>query len=326
MSAGLFNRDAQVGVEQAWHGKTKVVPVVTRELAHPFEVFPVQLQTVTGIPVKESILIASDDNLPVGKSFAKSYVPNTIAGFWDTLEQGLDGIPFDVESAGSIFDRSRIFASVKVDAGFSIGARQFNQFLTLVDSFDATTSLTALYNNVCVVCANTFAATLSAGNKIARAKHTKNFISNADKVKQAIEDYFAEAKAFETHARAMDAAPISADAARNLFAGLVSRDAKPLSTRASNTVDRLVTLFAKGAGNTGATRLDAFSAVTDYYSHESSGGDDRMKQFISGTYGAGATAKREAFAVLTSDDATLATTQRGARVLDLTASVASSLN
>jgi len=61
-------------------------------------------------------------------------------------------------------------------------------------------------------------------------------------------------------------------------------------------------LFQRGAGNNGETLLDAFSAVTDYYSHESSGGADqpgfRMKQTISSEFGSASRKKQDFFNAL----------------------------
>jgi hypothetical protein len=57
-------------------------------------------------------------------------------------------------------------------------------------------------------------------------------------------------------------------------------------------------LFRGGAGNKGLTLADAFSAITDFYSHESAG-EDKSKQFVSSEFGDGARSKREGMAFLT---------------------------
>ena len=75
-----------------------------------------------------------------------------------------------------------------------------------------------------------------------------------------------------------------------------------MSSRTFNTVTRLAELFQRGAGNNGETLLDAFSAVTDFYSHESSGGADqpgfRVKQALSSEFGSASRKKQDFFSNL----------------------------
>lgn len=61
----------------------------------------------------------------------------------------------------------------------------------------------------------------------------------------------------------------------------------------------MVTLFQDARqGNHGRDAADLFSAVTDYYTHESSSGEDKQRQFVSSEYGAGLQRKQDFFAVL----------------------------
>ena len=72
-----------------------------------------------------------------------------------------------------------------------------------------------------------------------------------------------------------------------------------LSTRVYNAVNESIfPLFVSGKGNKGENLADVFSAFTDYYTHESAGGDDKMKQFVSSEFGNGATKKQEAMKFL----------------------------
>jgi hypothetical protein len=64
-----------------------------------------------------------------------------------------------------------------------------------------------------------------------------------------------------------------------------------------------VELFQSGAGNRGENMADLLSGFTDYYSHESSGGEDRMKQVVSSEFSNGAAwgKKQEAFGIITNE-------------------------
>jgi hypothetical protein len=55
--------------------------------------------------------------------------------------------------------------------------------------------------------------------------------------------------------------------------------------------------------------------VTDYYTHNSSGGKNLMRQLMSSDYGAGLVAKREFFNLLQDTDDRLEMIERGAELL-----------
>ncbi len=88
------------------------------------------------------------------------------------------------------------------------------------------------------------------------------------------------------------------------------------STRSQNIVNRLTELFSNGAGNKGKDRSDIFNAVTDYYSHESSGGDSMEKQFVSSEFGTGAKRKQEFFEIMRNEDSFLKTEELGALLVN----------
>jgi len=77
----------------------------------------------------------------------------------------------------------------------------------------------------------------------------------------------------------------------------------------------LLKLHVHGKGNRGATLADSFSAVTDYYTHHSSGGDNHMRQVLSSEYGAGRDAKQEFFMVLSDEERYTKTVDHGELIL-----------
>lgn len=330
-------RDRQASPNMAWHGLTTICNPVTKECAFPWEVEAVKVHLPDGSPLVLSedgkrknvqILVASDDGKPIGLPFTESYVYNTTQRFWDTIHSALEGVPFTVESAGSLKNRSRIFASVKVADDWKIGEREFKDFLSFLDSFDKSISYESHYSSHCIVCANTAAMSIQdAINRLAKgnpnafrskARHSKNFTSNVDKVKQAVEDFIGVRSLFKTALEEFASKPITSVKARETFMGFVADEkTEEASTRAINTVERLSELFAGGKGNSGKTRLDAFSAVTDFYSHESSGGENKIKQWESSEFGSGRRKKEEFFDLLSGSENRLKEVQkRGAMLLN----------
>ena len=116
------------------------------------------------------------------------------------------------------------------------------------------------------------------------------------------------------------------DQARNLFAGWMIRSTggnqeRDLGPKTLVKVNRMTDLFESGAGNTGSNRADAFSAVTDYYTHESTrgNGNNVTRQVFSSEYGLGRMAKQNFWNVIRSDKAVSSFVTSGKKALSLVA-------
>lgn len=308
MSHEMKFRDAQTGLTQAWHGLTEVVDVITQKVAFPWELkeMPVYVHTgkLTKVPGFK-VFVASDDKLLCGKPMAETYQALSNAEFWETATEALEGTGAIVESAGTIMDRSRRFITIKLaDDQKTIGGRTFKHRISFIDSIDGTTHFYAVNTSVCVVCANTARMVMGdmTGEFRFKLKHTKGLRAKIEGMSSQIENMLGVRAQFEAALQMAANEPLVESNARNLFAGWLGTDAEKLSTRAVNTVDRLTGLYRKGAGNNGQTLLDGVSAVTDFYSHESSGGEDkagfRWKQELSSEFGAGARAKTDFLSAL----------------------------
>ena len=107
--------------------------------------------------------------------------------------------------------------------------------------------------------------------------------------------------------------------AQSLFTGFLMRNnpKQGLSTRCLNTVDSLNTLFKKGKGNRGENYADAFSAVTDYYTHNSTRGNgkNRLNQYVSSEFGLGRMNKSAFWTVVNNEDLRAKTIERGTKLL-----------
>jgi hypothetical protein len=296
MAAHIENRDSQTGLEMAWHGLTKVVPQVTLDNAFTFEIE----RTPFAECPEWSFFKCSDDNKMAGVPVAETYSTMTNSRFWETIQNSTGGCGAVVESAGTLFNRSRRFATVKLSTDnneFKVGNRTFKNRLSFLDSIDGSTNFYGINSSVCVVCANTFNMALrdkSAEFKF-KVRHSKNFMPKIENMEKAIESFIGTTAHFKAAMENAEAYAINEAAARQLFTGWIGSS----STRSENTAERLTHLFNFGAGNSGRTLLDVFSAVTDFYSHESSGGSEfagfRQKQALSSEFGSGARKKTELF-------------------------------
>lgn len=178
-------------------------------------------------------------------------------------------------------------------------------YINLLNSVDTSWTLFANASETRTVCYNTATANLIEGG--ASCKHTP----------EALQQFIANfpltlAEALTTHKGSaneylqMAGIPLTASQAQQFFAALVS--AGKLSTRGANLAsDKLVPLFLKGRGCYGQTAADAYNAVTEYYTHNSSAESNAPD-------GAADLRKREARTLLLSDELP-ATLEKGKKLL-----------
>jgi hypothetical protein len=305
MPANLENRDIQAGLEMAWHGMTKIVPVINFADAFPFDIERKPLFTENQEELQGwSYFRCTDDGKPVGKPVPETYSAVTNERFWEIVQNAVGGTGAVIESAGTVFDRCRRFVTVNLQTDldtFKVGDRVFKNRFSLLDSIDQSTNLYGVNSSTCVVCSNTFAMAMGdrSGEFRFKLRHSKNLVPKIENMEKAIDQFIGVTAQFQQALKIANEIPVKLDQARPLFAGWIAEETNGLSTRSFNTVGRLTELFTRGAGNRGETLLDAFSAVTDFYSHESSGGQDqpgfRMKQTISSDFGAAAKRKQDFF-------------------------------
>lgn len=299
------------------------------------------------------LVCTDDDSIIIGKPVhCETYTVLTNKSFLEIVQKTMDKIRGSfVASLGSVCARARIFVSLAIprDLGtiddaisarvnakaktLSIGAagREFEFYLNFLSSHDKSAPFTVVLSSICTVCNNTFNMNLTDkdGAKLRISiPHTKNMATALENVPEIIDAFFVSAQKFIEVMTALEQIPISASDAKAFFTGFLFEKDKSqsdngqseaeeneISTRRANQIDRLTSLFVSGKGNAGQNLCDVFSAVTDYYSHENSGGDDKEKQIASSEFGNGAAMKAYAFAILQDDKKTAKLIAKGQKVL-----------
>ena len=307
MSHEITNIDRQQGLVNAWHKLTQIKPDLSLDNCwlNDWEIVKEPLFISRDRKSDYYMLTASDNpNIHIGVPFANSYVPIINSAFIDCIRNavmGIDGLK--LASVGSVMGRNRVFISFEIGkANFTYGKRDFECALNFGNGHDKGQTFWANTSNIISVCLNTFNMNLrhKSKNVNVRIRHTKNSQIKLDNVEDIVAGALGAQAEFKNIFENLLDIKSDAGEARNVFAGFIGKG-EEMSTRAVNTVDRLTTLFISGAGNEGKNRADQFCAITDLYSHESSGGDDRMKQWVSSEFGSGATKKREFLDAITSD-------------------------
>lgn len=332
MSHNISKIDRQQGIRQAWHGLTEIFTkiVLGQSWLANWDVAKRPLyRNVNGVFAETDaceLYCTDKPEITVGKPVdCQTYGVISNADFLRVCQEAIDLIPgATVESVGSVCERSRIFVSISLPevAEFTAAGRKWIPNLNFLSSHDKSAPFVVNASTICTVCDNTFRMNLAAGNGKgefrASVVHSKNAIKRLENIPDLVDAYCGTQAKFAAIMETLGNKEVaSPDNARAFFTGFLSvpdatsgrklianhdRNALELSTRRTNQVDRLTELFRFGKGNAGQTRADLFSAVTDYYSHESAGGTENPdKQVASSEFGSGQTFKARAFDVLQVD-------------------------
>ncbi|HYG53555.1 MAG TPA: DUF932 domain-containing protein [Flavobacteriales bacterium] len=345
MSHQIEETDAQWGTDMAWHKLTVIKPELSLEenWLTQWDVKPVELVTINEenapVPSGYSILRCTDNGKHVGKPFDPStYTVIDNKTFLELLKKSFAGTKIKVVSTVSMQNRNLVAVSIRLDnlKDFKVAGREFEAYLNMGNGLANGMPLWARTGNHCVVCKNTFdSALVSGGKEVAvRYKHSKNMSAQIENLPQIIDAAIGVQREFAEAFNSLAKVPCGLIQAERVFTGFLTsendlkrakelgksaRQSDVISTRSKNTAARLTELFSRGAGNRGKDFADVFSAVTDFYTHESSGGDNAWKQFESSEFGSGLRKKQEFFELVTVPKSRDTLEERGARVLELPA-------
>ena len=326
---GITKRDKQQARHMGWHGLTEInadLDLKNNWLTQ-WDIQEVGLQTPDGIEVPFKILTGTDDNEIIGKPFAGTYTPVSNKQFLDMITEAISGVKGAVvESVGSVCNRGRVFVSISIKGmdKFKVGDREFMDYLNFGNGHDQTSAVWANASNICTVCDNTFSMNLNGEQEIKiKVKHSKDVAVRLENISEVIDAYAGTQAKFKAEFDRLMNEPLKTDNARNLFAGWMirsnSEEGKDLGPKTLTKVNRVTELFESGRGNTGSNRADAFSAVTDYYTHESTrnAGRNVQRQLFSSEYGLGRMAKTDFWNVIRNDDRVNAYVANGKKALAL---------
>jgi hypothetical protein len=323
MARNSFKYDEQWGLVQAWHNDTKVKPELTLENNYltTWDIVPVELiENLKEITLPDgsiayqgdksglSRLVCSDNHaIKIGQGYNPlTFSPINNAKFIELVRQSISGTSHKIVSVGSVRNRGRVFLSIELMGmeTFKAAGRNFSAYLNFGNGHDKSSVIWVNTSNTAVVCDNTYSINLvSVENKASaeneddisiRQRHTKNADIKLPEIAKLVDKAIGVQGEFAIELDKLAEIEIVKTDAKALFAGFIGRNsvAEKLSTRATNTVDKLLELHVNGRGNNGRDLADAFNAVTDFYSHFSSGGKNINRQIVSSEYGSGLVAKQ----------------------------------
>jgi Domain of unknown function (DUF932) len=333
MAHNIKKYDRQEGTKMGWHNLTQVREVITTKAnwLREWDIVPVTLDK-KGQPTKYRVLEASDvPGLEIGSAYnSETFEPISNLDFLRMVEDCLGGTDHKIVSVGSVRNRGRVFLSVELAnvEKFCAAGRDFSAFLNFGNGHDKSSVWFVNTSNTCTVCDNTYTINLftseqdRAGRRNdirATLRHYPGAIKKFPELAALVDKAVGVQAEFAVTLEGLANTPVKVDTARELFAGFLGRELAPSATEltdlAEKRTNRLVDLFQTGRGNNGENLADAFSAVTDFYTHESVRGGDQERQFLSSEYEHGARAKREFLNILTTPERFSETVTRGNQLL-----------
>ncbi len=331
MGHKISKRDQQTGTSQAWHGKTRVeenIEVDNNYLTEwDVERRPLTYVNSDGVSCKTGfdILVSNDDEQQIGRPISPHYKPITNKMFLDLVSDAMNRMPSaKIESVGSVCNRGKVFVTVSLQdhKTFKAGHREFNDFLNFGNSHDQTSKLWINNTNICTVCDNTFNYNLhDTKNLVGSTVHRGDIEVKLADMSRIVDVFLETQEDFKIKFTNLLKKNIDKQEATNLFAGFLTRNSPSsgISPQCLTTINSLNTLFVKGRGNRGESYADAFSAVTDYYTHNSTRGQGKniANQYVSSEFGLGKINKQRFWSVINDDQLVAKTIERGTKLLSI---------
>jgi phage/plasmid-like protein (TIGR03299 family) len=230
-------------------------------------------------------LIRDDDFTQLG-FVSKNYevVQNTVLkGLINPLvSEGL----LEIKNTGWIKGGRLVFVQAQMSEEFSIAGESHQGMLTLLNSHDGSTQLSAGVTDVRVICQNTFAMAYSEMST--RLQHKLGVNERALGITETLEYVNTQMKMFQDAAETLSSTKATTAQVERVFRAAYGK-------KQDETVrnwDELWALYRNGRGNEGTTLWDAFNAVTEFSSHKSR--KEEGSRFAYSNFGSGATIARRA--------------------------------
>jgi len=256
-----------------------------------FAVEQTPIMGCNGMDIKShKLLFRSDDNQPLGV-VGSGYVPiqNSHAfSFMDVLAEK-HGATY--EYGAVIKGGRRILIQARLGNPFDVRpGDKVEQFVTLVNSHDGSTSLRAFFTPIRLFCMNQLSIALAKATSAINLRHTANIefrIRDALQVFNLSGEYFAvfKQKAAYLSQKIVDTAMV------NRFLDEVMKDTG--STKNENQRQDVVRLFENGKGNGRGTAWDLWNGMTEFIDHERGSNPD--KRLESSMFGQGSHLKQASF-------------------------------
>jgi hypothetical protein len=191
---------------------------------------------------------------------------------FDAFQEALEGIPYDIVSAGTLGGLSFFFASVKFKEDFNIklpDGSECKAYFSLFTSHNGTKNASYYDTTHRTVCMNSVRSSLQArGEQGFNITHTKNASVRIHDMAKIVNNVFHGRRQFEEKMAELYSLECDLSKAEKFTAGYLAEktDAKEkLSTRSLNQMRDIVSLAWNGAGNRGGNFFYLSQGATEFW-------------------------------------------------------------
>ena len=244
------------------------------------------IQTTSGIIVpNKQALVREDDNTIVGVH-SDGYVPYQNHELMDLLHQVSGRTGLEVHRGGSFKGGGRIYVQLKGN-DLKLGDDRIEGFLTGVNSFDGSTSLSFGHSNTTISCMNTFFRVMKGLQH--KVRHTKSMTLKVEDICRSLDIVLEEEK--ETFRIITELSETRFDdllkekVTRKLFGikpEVNLKDDDALSTRTKNNLSRFYIDLNGELAQKGDNMWGLFSGVTKFTTHSYSKNDNTEVKLFGG--------------------------------------------
>lgn len=246
--------------------------------------------TESGIVLPNIAVIREDTNkvLGVHSDGYNVYQNEQLLELLDRVS-GLTGL--EIHKGGYFRDGQKVYIQLKSN-DFRLGNDRIEGYITGINSFDGSTSLSFGPSNITISCQNTF---FSAYRQLdTKVRHTANMVYKIDEICRRIDETLEEEKQLFKHIEILAETPVKEQMKENVLKMLFDikrevnlNDEKAVASRTKTRIDDYQAALTLEQLTKGNTMWGLFSGVTRYTTHGLYKGDynKAMENKMTGVYG-----------------------------------------
>ena len=246
--------------------------------------------TESGIVLPNIAVIREDTNkvLGVHSDGYNVYQNEQLLELLDRVS-GLTGL--EIHKGGYFRDGQKVYIQLKSN-DFRLGNDRIEGYITGINSFDGSTSLSFGPSNITISCQNTF---FSAYRQLdTKVRHTANMVYKIDEICRRIDETLEEEKQLFKHIEILAETPVKEQMKENVLKMLFDikrevnlNDEKAVGSRTKTRIDDYQAALTLEQLTKGNTMWGLFSGVTRYTTHGLYKGDynKAMENKMTGVYG-----------------------------------------
>ena len=275
----LVRLDDRIGVDIS---KASDFDEVMKMAGFDFDVEKVPAHTPEGDEVPGYFLIRRTDTLQNFAVMRKRYTSIPMDEMFRPFHEMVQEFGAEYEGAGLIDGGKKTWISARLPNSFSLKSRpddKVDNRIMALGTNDGTKRNAYFGMAQRIFCNNQIRTIMQSANESDYwISHTKNWENRLDQAKKGFHAALRGLQAFEVIANKLDTVNMTVDECRGFTTLLLpdtekKKDEKGKeievrhTSRISNRREKIVDLFANGAGNLGATRWDALNGLTEYVNH-----------------------------------------------------------